>query len=161
MLPLLLMGESVAFELALGSGQTAAESPVWLLPPLAVELLSWRVGGEDVHLALLAFFALRSALLEQGSGVKLLDIKLERSGLGSVLFVPCDEAAGGCALQLHSSGLMVRGSGFTILQTGSVVPRPPLDSSSMASELKITLKCVFSEGVMVKVFGSHFSFLLT
>lgn len=100
-------------------------------------------------------------MLGQGSGVKLLDIKLERSGLGSVLFAPCDEAAGGCALQLHSSGLMVRGSGFTILQTGSVVPRPPLDSSSMASELKITLKCVFSEGVMVKVFGSHFSFLLT
>lgn len=56
---------------------------------------------------------------------------------------------------------MVRGSGFTILQMGSVVLSPPLDSSSMASVLKITLKCVLSEGVMVNVFGSDLSFLLT
>lgn len=56
---------------------------------------------------------------------------------------------------------MVRGSGLTILQTGSVVLCPSLDSSSMASVLKITLKCVFSEGVMVNVFDSDLSFLLT
>lgn len=157
MLPLLLPGESVAFAV---SGEPAAETPGWLLPLLAAEPLSLRDGGEDVHLVLRALLALRSGLLGQGSGAKLLD-KLERSGLVSVMFAPCDEAAGGCALQLHSSGLMVRGSGFTILQTASVVPRPPLDSSSMASELKITLKCVFSEGVMVNTLGSDLSFLLT
>lgn len=56
---------------------------------------------------------------------------------------------------------MVRGSGFTILQMGPVVLSPSLDCSSMASVLKITLKCVFSEGVMVTVFGSDLSFLLT
>lgn len=56
---------------------------------------------------------------------------------------------------------MVRGSGFIILQMGSLVLSVSLDSSSMASVLKITLKCVFSEGVMVNVFGSVLSFLLT
>lgn len=65
----------------------------------------------------------------------------------------CGEESGGC-------GLMVRGSGLTMLQTGSVVLFLSVDSSSsMASELKITLKCVFSEGVMVNVFD--LSFLLT
>lgn len=36
-----------------------------------------------------------------------------------------------------------------------------LGSSFMASEQRITRKCVFSEGVMVNVFGSDLSFLLT
>lgn len=57
---------------------------------------------------------------------------------------------------------MVRGSGFTMLQMGSVVLCLSLESSSsIASELRMTLKCVFSEGVMVNVFGSDLSFLLT
>lgn len=56
---------------------------------------------------------------------------------------------------------MVRGSGLTILQTGSVFLSPSPESTSIASELKITLKCVFSDGVMVNSFGSVLSFLLT
>lgn len=49
---------------------------------------------------------------------------------------------------------MVRGSGFIILHMGSGVLSLCLGSSSMTSVLKITLKCVFSEGVMVKDFDS-------
>lgn len=52
---------------------------------------------------------------------------------------------------------MVRGSGFIMLQTGSILPH----CSSMASVFKITLKCVFSDGVMVRVFGSDLSFLFS
>ena len=135
------------------------ESPASLLPPLAAELLSLRMGGEDVHLVLRAFFALMSELLGDGSWEKLLDIMFARFGSASVMFASHDEAVGGSRLQLHRSGLMVRGSGFKIWQMGSV--GPAVDSSSMASELKITLKCVFSEGVMVNFFGSDLSFLLT
>lgn len=36
-----------------------------------------------------------------------------------------------------------------------------LASPSLASKLEITLKCVFSEGVMISAFGSDLSFLLT
>lgn len=132
-----------------------------MLPlPLAAEPLSLRLGGEDVHLLCMGFVP-RSELVGHGSEVNLLEIIFERSGSGLIMFALCDEASGGCGLQLHRSTLMVRGSGFTILQTGSVLLSPSLDSSSMASVLKITLKCVFSEGVMVKVFGSDLSFLLT
>lgn len=159
MLPLLLAGESVALEEAPDSGQAAAESPAMLLPPLAAEPLLLRLGGEDVHLVLRVFFRLRSEFVEMASEVKLLDIKSEMSCLCLVMFVLHDEASGGCGLQLRSSALMVRGSGFTILQMGSVALSSSL--SSMASVLKITLKCVFSEGVMVSVFGSDLSFLLT
>lgn len=52
---------------------------------------------------------------------------------------------------------MVRGSGFIMLHTGSIL----LHGSSMVSVFKITLKCVFSEGVMLRVFGSDLSFLLS
>lgn len=44
-----------------------------------------------------------------------------------------------------------------MLHVGSIL----LHFSSMASVLKITLKCVFSEGVMVRIFGSDLSFLFT
>lgn len=44
-----------------------------------------------------------------------------------------------------------------MLHTGSIL----LHCSSMASAVKITLKCVFSEGVMVRVFGSDLSFLFS
>lgn len=48
-----------------------------------------------------------------------------------------------------------------MLQTGAGLPSRWPDSSSMASLLKMTRKCVFSEGVMVSVLGSALSFLLT
>lgn len=125
---------------ASASEQTAVEFAVFLFPVLAAEQLSLRLGGEEVHLALGVFFALMS---EPGSEEKLLG----RSDLA--------EASGSW------SGLMVRGSGFTSWQTGCVVSCPAAGSAAMASEVKMTLKCVFSEGVMVKVFGSDLSFLLT
>lgn len=60
--------------------------------------------------------------------------------------------------------LGVRGSGLTMAgpHTGSrEVCRPPA-STSMASELRMTLKCVLSDGVIVIVLGSsEGSFLLT
>lgn len=56
---------------------------------------------------------------------------------------------------------MVRGSGFTILQMRSSVLCFTLASPSLASKVEITLKCVFSEGVMISVFGSDLSFLFT
>ena len=77
-LPLLLVGESVGLVEALASGHTAAESPATSLTPLAAELLSLRLGGEDVHLVFRTFFVLRSELLGHGSDEKL---KFERSGL--------------------------------------------------------------------------------
>lgn len=101
MLLLLSMGESVGLEEAPVSAQTAAESPAVLLPPLAAEPLSLRLGGEDVHLALRAVFVLRSELHGTGSEVKLLQIEFERFGSRSVMFVSCDEASGGCGLQPH------------------------------------------------------------
>lgn len=52
---------------------------------------------------------------------------------------------------------MVRGSGFIMLHTGSILQH----SSSIDSVFKITLKCVFSEGVIVRVFGSDLSLLFT
>lgn len=51
---LLLIGESVDLDEALVS----AESPAMLLPPLAAEPLSLRLGGEDVHLVLLGVLGL-------------------------------------------------------------------------------------------------------
>lgn len=53
----------------------------------------------------------------------------------------------------------VRGSGLTMAQVaGRLLPVP----APMASELRITRKCVLSEGVMVTVFGSSaHSFLVT
>lgn len=153
MLLLLLMGESLPL--------TPAESPVSLLPPLAAEPLSLRLGGEDVHRALCTAFATGSEFEGWGSEEKLLDSKFESSGSSLIMSVLFDDTSGGCGLWLCWSTLMVRGSGLTILQTGSVVLCPSLDSSSMASVLKITLKCVFSEEVMVNVFDSDLSFLLT
>ncbi len=55
----------------------------------------------------------------------------------------------------------VRGSGLTMVQPG-VPEASSLSSVCMASELRMTLKWVFSEGIMVTVFGSStFSFFET
>lgn len=58
----------------------------------------------------------------------------------------------------------VRGSGLTMVHKEEEAP-PPLSISvsfSMASELRMTRKWVFSDGVMVTVFSSSgFSFLVT
>lgn len=91
----------MGLEEALLSGQTAAESPATLLPPLAAEPLSLRLGGEDVHLVLHAVLGLKSELVGRGSEAKFLGIKSERSGLSLVMFVSCDEASRGCGGQLH------------------------------------------------------------
>lgn len=49
----------------------------------------------------------------------------------------------------------VRGSGFTIVHMGAGSRMSfTSESGSMASELRITRKCVFSDGVMVTVLGS-------
>lgn len=79
-LPLLLLGESEGLAEALMSGLTAAASPVVEpLPSLAAEMLSLRLGGEDVHLVFLKLFEPTSELPGHGSGEKLrFD---ERSGL--------------------------------------------------------------------------------
>ena len=154
MLPLLLHWESVGLDEASVSTQTAAASPAALLPPLAEERLSLRLGGEDVHRVFSSFFVLGSELFGHGSEVKLLYTEFERSGWCCSMFVSCCEAPAGC-------GLMVRGSGLTILQMGYVSLALSLDPSSISSELKITLKCVFPNGVMVNTFGTGLSFLLT
>ncbi len=101
MLLLLLMGESVGFEEALVSGQTATEFPATFLPPLAAEPLSLRLGGDDVHLVFCMVFVTRSELAGHGSEVKLLDIKFEMSGSCFIMFVLCEEASGGSGLWLH------------------------------------------------------------
>lgn len=150
-----MFGELVGLESALESGQVAL-----VLSPLAAEPLSLRFGGEDVHLVFRMVFRLMSELSGHGFEVKLLGGAFERSGF-SLKVVLCGEASGGCGSWLYLSILTVRGSGFIMLHMGSVVPSPSWDFSSMASVLKITLKCVFSEGVIVKVFGSDLSFLLT
>lgn len=148
MIPLLLLGESVALE-------SAVEGPA--LAPLAAEPLSLRLGGDEVHLVFRAHLVLTSVLAGQGSEVNLLVAKSESSGSLLVKFGSDGEASSGCALRLCWSGLIVRGSGFIMLHPGSIL----LHCSSMASVLKITLKCVFSEGVMVRVLGSDLSFLFT
>lgn len=58
----------------------------------------------------------------------------------------------------------VRGSGLTTVHSGAEPPSsfPTSVSVCMASELRMTRKWVFSDGVMVTVLtGSGFSFLLT
>lgn len=119
----------------------AVESPIKLVPPLFL-----RLGGEDVHLVLRTVLVLGSVLEGKGSELKRVAVTLKGPG--------CDDASGSC------SGLIVRGSGFTILHVLSVGFSSSLDSSSIASEVRMTRKCVSSEGVMVSVFGSALSFLL-
>ncbi|TNN65819.1 hypothetical protein EYF80_023971 [Liparis tanakae] len=132
-LPVFLTGESLGLE-------EAAESPLCLL-----------LGGEDFHLGVCGVFVLRSALVGHGSEVKSMDVKSERSCSCGATSVLVAGAWGGCGSQVHWS-LRIRGSGFIILQMRSVVLSPSL--SSMAAVLRITLKCVFSEGVMVTIAGS-------
>ena len=48
-----------------------------------------------------------------------------------------------------------------MVHTGSLELSGSLESASMASELRMTLKCVLSDGVMANVFGSDLSFLQT
>lgn len=133
MLPLFLTGESLGLE-------EAAESPLCLL-----------LGGGDFHLVACGLFVLRSALVGHGSEVKSTDLTSERSCSCGAMSVLVDGAWGGCGLQAHWS-LRIRGSGFIILHMTSVLLSPSL--SSMAAVLKITLKCVSSEGVMVTIVGS-------
>lgn len=84
--------KEVALPLLL-TGDEAAE-----VSPRSAEPLFLRLGGDDVHLGLCVFLVLRSELPPHGSEVvKQLDIKSERSDL----FVSCDEASGGCDVQLH------------------------------------------------------------
>lgn len=145
-LPLCLTGESVGFEGV--SGQTAAESSATAPAEAAAEPLALRLGGEDFHRVACAGVGLRSRSAGHGSEVNL-DLESERSALCSAT----------CGSQVGRSIGMVRGSGFMIPQMRCVVPSPSL--SSTASVLEITLKCVFSEGVMVSIFASGLSFLVT
>lgn len=145
--------------MVLESGQTAVSGPVLLLPPPPLSL-SLRLGGEEVHRVFRKDFLLSSELGGHCSEEKLPGDDVEKSSSRLGKFVLCVEASGGWRW-LSSSHVMVRGSGFMILQTRSEVSSLCLDSSSIASLLKMTLKCVFSEGVMVKVRGSGLSFLLT
>lgn len=84
------MGESLPL--------TPAVSPVSLLPPLAAEPLSLRLGGEDVHLALCTAFATGSEFEGCDSEEKLLDSKFESSGSSLIMFVLSDDTSGGCGL---------------------------------------------------------------
>lgn len=84
------MGESLPL--------TPAESPVSLPPPLVAELLSLRLGGEDVHLALCTVFATGSEFEGCGSEVKLLDIKFESSGSSLIMSVLFEDTSGACGL---------------------------------------------------------------
>lgn len=149
-LPLLVLEESVVLE-------SAIDGPALVLPPLAAEPLSLLLGGDDVHLVLRAHFTPTSVFTGQGSEAKLPVVKSESSGALLAQILSHGEESRGCTLRLWWSKLMVRGSGFTMLHTGSIW----LHCCSMASVFKITLKCVFSEGVMVRVFGSALSFLFS
>lgn len=140
--PLLVLGESAALESALP------------LPPLAAEPLSLRLGGNEVHLVFRAHFVPTSALAGQGKPSL---VRSESSGSLLVKFASHGDASSGCSRRLCGSRLTVRGSGFIMLHAGSILPH----CSSRASVLKITLKCVFSEGVMLRIFGSDLSFLFT
>lgn len=135
MLPLLVLGESAALESALP------------LPLLAAEPLSLRLGGDEVHRVFRAHFVPTSALAGQGKPSL---VRSESSGSLLLKFASHGDASSG-------SRLRVRGSGFIMLHAGSILPH----CSSRASVLKITLKCVFSEGVMLRIFGSDLSFLFT
>lgn len=124
------------------------------LPPLAAEPLFLRLGGDEVHLVFRTHFVPTSVFAGQG---KLPLVKFESSGSLLVKFVSRGESSSGCGLRLCGSSLMVRGSGFITLHAGSMLPH----CSPRVSVLKITLKCVVSEGVMLRIFGSDLSFLLT
>lgn len=59
---------------------SAVEGPALALPPLAAELLSLLLGGDEVHLVFRAHFVPTSAFTGQGSEAKLPVVKSESSG---------------------------------------------------------------------------------
>lgn len=135
LLLVLLKGDVDGLAVAPWSAATAASRPA--------STLSLRFGGDDVQRVFLRDFLLRS---EVAGGV---DLDKSSWWRGK------SESSGGW------SSVAARGSGLMMLHMCPKLPSLCLDdSSSMASVLRMTRKCVVSEGVMVRVLGSLLSFLL-